>query len=353
MNNTFTIDDIDKQLLNIIQMDFPLTVHPFKEIGRLINISEQETIERLNTLKNEKYIRFIGPVINTEALGFDSVLIGMKVDESNIYNAVSIINSHPGVSHNYQRNDDYNIWFTLSVPHEIDIKQTAETIADIAKAPQFIFLPALKIFKIGVILDAFHKPILINPPLPKDETSQAPFDKGGRGDLKNKMLINPPLLKDEISILKLTQSGIPIISEPFKEISAALDISEQELLSKLKNLIDKSVIRRFGAIIAHRLIGYRYNFMAVWQTDEYKTDICASYISSYPNVTHCYTRPSYPDWPYNLYSMVHCSSEEEGNPMVNNILATNTIKNYKILTTEKEYKKKRLDYFSDAFKNWP
>jgi DNA-binding Lrp family transcriptional regulator len=332
------LDKINQDLLNIIQQDFPLKERPFKEIGKKLGISEKEVIKRLKELKSKKYIRFIGAIINTVSLGFNNLLVAFEMNPEEIDKAAEIVNSHPGVSHNYRRNDKYNLWFTIATPKDINIKKTVEILSNLSKAKKYLLLPALKIYKIGVILDASVKK---------------------RGRLFKEEVI--PSIKKNISteispvekkVIKQIQNSIPLVQEPFKYLSSKLNLSSIEFLEIINNLIKKGIIRRFGAILSHRKLGYKYNVMAVWEVPEERVDECGKKISSLKAVTHCYKRPIYPDWPYSLYSMIHCRSKDECNLIINMILKETGIKNYKLLLSKKEYKKKRLKYFSDEFYKW-
>ena len=156
----------------------------------------------------------------------------------------------------------------------------------------------------------------------------------------------------ERRVIEGIQNSIPLIPEPFKYYSFRLNLAPNKLLEILDNLIRKGVIRRFGAILSHRKLGYKYNVMAAWEVPEAKIDKCARKISSFKAVTHCYQRPVFPDRPYSLYSMIHCRTEDDCKLIVKNILKETGIRNYKLLLSEKEYKKRRLIYFSDEFYKW-
>ncbi|MEA1985576.1 MAG: AsnC family transcriptional regulator, partial [Euryarchaeota archaeon] len=122
------LDAIDKNILNTIQLDFPMDVHPFEELSDRLGISEDDLLQRLRRLTDEGALRRIGPVINTKKTGGVSTLVAISVPDSQIDEIAQRINKHPGVSHNYLRHADYNIWFTLSAPSRRHLDHIIDTL---------------------------------------------------------------------------------------------------------------------------------------------------------------------------------------------------------------------------------
>ncbi len=146
---------------------------------------------------------------------------------------------------------------------------------------------------------------------------------------------------DEIDkkLLKSTQDGIPIVSEPFKHIAKELALPEEEVLRRLDNLLKDGVIRRFGASIGHRAIGITANAMCTWNVPEEKVETVGAIMAGFPEVTHCYERPRFPDWKYNLFTMIHAYSRDECEKIAREISIATGIKDYSILFSEREFKK--------------
>jgi len=143
------MDRIDRAILNSIQGEFPLTSRPFAELGAKLGLDEDEIISRIQKLKDANIIRRIAPIINVKKLGGASTLIAMSVSSNRIDEVAGIINTYPEVSHNYLRQDKYNIWFTVSAPSKSRLDQILEEVGEKTGCP-YLNLPTVKTFKLGV-----------------------------------------------------------------------------------------------------------------------------------------------------------------------------------------------------------
>jgi len=142
------MDTIDKKILNIIQTQFPVEPEPYKVVGEQIGLSEDEVFARVKKLKEKGIIRRIGAVFDLEKLGFASTLCTAKVPEDKIKEFVDAVNSYPGVTHNYRRNHEYNIWFTFIAPTMDDIEKALREISDKTGITDILNMPAKQKFKI-------------------------------------------------------------------------------------------------------------------------------------------------------------------------------------------------------------
>ena len=144
------MDDVDRAIINEIQSDFPIAPRPYRELGKRFKLSESEVIERLKELKAEGVIRRIGGNFNSKRLNFTSTLCAAKVPKGKIDRFVEVVNGYPGVTHNYLRNHDYNVWFTFIAQNELLIERALEEISSATGVTEIINLPAVKQFKIKV-----------------------------------------------------------------------------------------------------------------------------------------------------------------------------------------------------------
>jgi siroheme decarboxylase len=324
------LDNIDKQILNDIQWSFPLADKPFLELAKKYQISEDEIIQRIKILKDTGIIRQISAIFDTRKLGYKSALVAFAVDKNKIDNVANEINKHPGVSHNYERNHEYNIWFTLAVPPDGDMKADLDKMAALEGVLKYRVLPTLKMYKIGVKLDMVNDDP--EKPNPNDDVK----------NLETKSEKISPLDKEYIRQL---QKDIEIIKEPFKTIAENLRISTSELFNKIKEYENIGIMRRFAAILRHRQAGFTANGMIVWKIPEDKVDEKGLKIASFPQVSHCYRRPVYPDWEFNLFSMIHARTIEAAEKIAKEISVVIGMEDYKILFSSREFKKERVRYF--------
>jgi len=324
------LDNIDKQILNDIQWTFPLVERPFLELAKEYHITEEQVIERIKKLKDIGIIRQISAIFDTRKLGYKSALVAFAVKENKIEAVANEINKHPGVSHNYERNHEYNLWFTLAVPPYGDMKEDLEKMALLDGVLKYRVLPTLKMYKIGVKLD------MVND----DPEKPNPSD-----DVKNLETKAEKISELDREYIRQLQKDIEIVKEPFKIITENLGISSIDLFNKIKEYEKIGIMRRFAAILRHRQAGFTANGMIVWKIPEEKVDDKGLKIASFPQVSHCYRRPIYPDWEFNLFSMIHARTIEAAEKIAKEISSVIGIDNYKILFSSREFKKERVRYF--------
>jgi DNA-binding Lrp family transcriptional regulator len=150
-----TMDDTDKKILNEIQSDFPISSRPFHDLGKRLGLPEADVFERIRRLKEVGIIRRIGGNFHSGRLNFTSTLCAAKVPEEKIEDFVDIVNQYPGVTHNYLRNHEYNIWFTFIAEDMAYIESALEKISEETGVKDILNLPAVKTFKIKVDFEVY------------------------------------------------------------------------------------------------------------------------------------------------------------------------------------------------------
>ena len=325
-----SMDELDKEILNEIQWSFPLVTRPFDAIAKKFNTTPEIIKERLNSLKEIGVLRQLSAIFDTRKLGYTSSLVAMEIESDKLEHVANQINRHPGVSHNYERDHQFNLWFTLAVPPGTDLKQELEKFNVLKGIKKVRMLPTLQLFKIGVKLDLVDdKKHDIAPTEEKKEIKNTKFE---------------PTEQDKDFIREL-QKNMDIIDEPFVNAANNLGLTENEVFEKMKHYEDIGVMRRFAAILRHRQIGFTANGMIVWKVDNDKISEVGSKLGSFPQVSHCYERPTYPAWPYNVFSMIHCKTQDEAYDVAKTIQDQIHVDDYNILFSTREFKKTRVEYF--------
>ncbi|WP_201354203.1 Lrp/AsnC family transcriptional regulator [Hydrogenimonas urashimensis] len=324
---------MEKEFLTLIQKNFPIARRPFAELAETLGSSEKEVLDLYRALKEQKVIRQTSAIFDTKSLGYKSSLVAFKVE--NIEKAAAIINAHPGVSHNYERDNPYNLWFTIAVAPDskLGLEKTVEILAEKSEAESFIVLPTKKMFKISVQLDV--------------KGDRAKKEKLKRAK-KEPMVLEPV----HYEMIKGLQKDIEPMKEPFKALVEALGIDYETLASEAERMKKAGLMRRFAAILYHRKAGFTANAMVVWKVPEERAEAIGETVAAYSAVSHCYLRPVYPEWPYPLFSMVHGKSKEEVESIVEEMAGEIGIKEYNYLYSTREFKKVRIEYFSPEFEKW-
>jgi siroheme decarboxylase len=333
------LDDLDKRLLNLMQGRFPITRRPYQHVAQEAGIGEQDVIARVQHLLDERIIRQVTPIFDTRALGYSSMLVAAKVDPENPWRAANIINEHPGVSHNYLRNHEFNIWFTIATAPDspLGLQETLDVLAKTAGAESIRQLPTLKLFKIRMDLEmeggteALAKAVEVAPPA---ETEPQPYDEF------------------DVAVIRATQGDLPVIPEPYAPAAEKLNITQDELLSHLNRMQERKLLRRVAAILFHRRAGFSANGMGVWKVPDERIVEIGPRMAAFRGISHCYQRPTYEDWPYSIFTMAHGRSKEECDAILASIAEQTGISERATLYSSTEFKKIRLLYFTDDYRAW-
>jgi DNA-binding Lrp family transcriptional regulator len=336
------ITDADAQLLNAVQWSFPLDAQPYAVLGERLGLSESEVIDRLRVVKDAGVLRQLSAIFDTRALGYTSALIAAKIDPEQIDAAAEAINAHPGVSHNYKRNHDYNLWYTLAVPPGEDFDAHLDVLHQASGATVTRKLPTLKLYKIGVKLDMTGETAA---------DAKAAVLEHERPERKAEMPA-PDLSPIEVATIQLCQEDLPLEPRPFAVQAERLGITEDELLAILSSFTERKLMRRFAAVMNHRNAGFKANAMGVWAVPEDDLDAIGPQMAEFAAVSHCYRRPTYEDWPYTVFTMVHGRSARDCEATIDAIASETGVSEYTLLWSIKEYKKVRLRYFTPEWEAW-
>ena len=330
------IDDLDRELLNIVQTSFPLTERPYDRMGEALGIPAQEVIDRILRLKRKHVIRQISAIFDTRRLGYKTVLVAMRLPADTLDKGALIINEHPGVSHNYARNGPFNLWFTLAVPPAENLEDTVEDMARKTGAEAYRLMPTIRFFKIGVNFDMVKQEGAAGEYYSPDGYDKTNGDGWKRAE---------PVSDFEIEIIRELQEDLPLDDTPFAPIARRLGISEAELFLAADDLERRGVMRRYSAVLHHRRAGFKANAMAVWNVPPERAVEVGNIMAQSKWVTHCYERPTFPDWRYTHFTMIHATSKQTCEEVAQDISDATGIGDYMLLYSAREYKKTRVRYF--------
>ncbi len=296
-------------------------------------------MERVRRLLQKRIIRQVTPIFDTRALGYSSMLVAAKVDPEYPHRAAQVINSHPGVSHNYLRNHDFNLWFTIATEpdSELGLEGTLEVLAREAQAESVRQLPTLRLFKIRMDLEmegdtqALASAVDASAPVQLDPQ---PYDEA------------------DVAVIRALQGDMPVIPEPYAPAAESLRMGHEDFLSHLEGMRERGLLRRVAAILYHRRAGFSANGMGVWKVPEERIVEVGRRMASVRGISHCYERPTYEDWPYSVFTMAHGRSKEECDAVLDAVATQTGIEERATLYSSTEFKKIRLLYFTEDFKRW-
>ena len=336
-----SLDETDKRLMNLLQSRFPLDAEPFAALAAADELDVDELMARTQRLLDERIIREITPIFDTRALGYESMLVAAKVDASNPHRAAQIINSHPGVSHNYLRTHRFNLWFTIATPpdSELGLNGTLEVLQRLTGAESIRQLPTLRLFKINMNLEmekgteALAAAVDASPPR---ELERQPYDDR------------------DVAVIKALQGPMDVADRPYDAAAAEAGLTTPELLDHLRGMVDRKLLRRVAAILYHRRAGFSANGMGVWRVPEGQILEVGGRMAAVRGISHCYQRPTYEDWPYSVFTMAHGRSKEECDAILDSIADEHSLHgdDRATLYSSTEFKKIRLHYFTDDYANW-
>lgn len=323
------LDDIDRRLLNAIQVEFPLDREPFSVLGARLGIGADEVLRRIERFKGEGVIRLIGPVLEARRLGYQTTLAAMRVSKNRLDKAAKAISQHPGISHGYCRDHYFNFWFTLAVPPGVEIKTELQKLATSIAPEAVLELPALKLFKIGVFFDL---------------TGNGQKMRSASFTSSRVLYQNTSLSASDKLVINEIQQDLPLVKRPFDILSARLGMDTGKFLACCRSLLKRRIVRRFGASVKHNNIGFTANAMTCWIAPPEVVEAAGRKLAALREVSHCYERKTGHLWPYNLFAMIHGHTKGDCQMIADRISQEFGLDEPVLLFSTREFKKVRLKY---------
>jgi DNA-binding Lrp family transcriptional regulator len=289
---------IELSLLDRWQRDFPLVTRPFAHVGQGCSLSETATVDVFRRLLATDVLSRIGAVVRPHTVGA-STLAALQVPPERLEDVADMVSREPCVSHNYARAHDFNLWFVVAGPNS---ETVADTIARIERRS------GLEVMRLPLV-EAYHVDLgfaLVHESRSNADTRISAEDC--RPDSHDRRL------------LAVIEDGLPIVAQPYGVVADRLRWSEADVLQRLRRLIASGVIARFGCVVRHRALGYVANAMAVWDIPDERIGAAGRLLAGTREVTLCYRRPRRPpDWPYNLFCMIHARTREEASAAIERV----------------------------------
>jgi siroheme decarboxylase len=327
--------------MNLLQSRFPLQREPFGLIASEAELAIDDVMGRTQRLLDHRIVREITPIFDTRALGYSSMLVAAKVDGENPQRAAKVVNSHPGVSHNYLRTHDFNLWFTIATPPDskLGLEGTLETLMRDTGAESMRQLPTLTLFKINMNLEmegGTEELAAAVDAAPPRELGAQPYDDA------------------DVAVIRALQGPMEVVDRPYDAAAAEVGMEPKAFLEHLRGMVDRKLLRRVAAILYHRRAGFAANGMGVWRVPEEEILDTGRRMAAFRGISHCYQRPTYPDWPYSVFTMAHGRSKQECDAILDSIAKECEIAeaDRSTLYSSTEYKKVRLHYFTDDYARW-
>jgi DNA-binding Lrp family transcriptional regulator len=280
-----TLADCDMRLIEGWQRGFPLVPQPYAAIGRELGMPEVEVIDRLHRLRTAGVLARVGATVRPNAAGA-STLAAVSVVAQRVEEVAAMVSAEPTVTHNYEREHAFNLWFVVTAADLAGVAATLDRIRSKARL-DIMELPLLRSYFIDL---GFR------------------LCAGGQGPRRTQSagLDSPVASDDDRRLLRAIEDGLPLTQLPYRRVATALRMTQNGVLRRLARMLDAGVINRLGLIVRHHELGIAANAMAVWDVSDEAIDAAGERVAAFPFVTLCYRRQRHPpEWPYNLFCMVH------------------------------------------------
>ncbi|MDH5719143.1 MAG: hypothetical protein OEZ13_00845 [Spirochaetia bacterium] len=320
-------------LAKTIQKSVIADKRPYRLIAEKIGETEDTVIEQIKSWKENRELREISAVMEGEYLSHESALVCARVNTDELEKTADIISAHPMVTHNYERNHEFNLWFTVASPEAFGVEKELEILSKLTGIKKFHPLKKKEVFKIGVVMDL--------------ETQKNISEKTEIKSDIEKLEIN----EKNINLIRAVQKNLPAEKNAFEILAGENGCEEDDLIEFISRNTGKC-IRKYIGTFMHRKLGIRSNGMIVWNVAPENASETGNLIASFADVSHCYSRESFEEFPYTLYSMLHGPSPEYIRETAQKIAEKINCKDYLILESTREFKKTRLRYFLPEYDEW-
>ena len=322
-------------LAECLQRGLSLTERPYLALAFELGCEESIVLDLTRELIHEQYIRSFGAFVDYERLGYEGLLCGISVPDERVASVAALLHKRHEVTHNYLRDHEVNLWFTALLRDDDERKRFFTEVLDPSEC-SFVVLTTEARLKLW--------PTFRFVPREFDELDTVENQTISPQDTPPEAFLT--LDEESMRTLALLQRDFPIVSEPFELAARKLGRSVPQLLKLLRELEKSRVLRRIGASLHHRRVGYNANALVAWSINDEDIPQAGETASEFPWVSHCYVRRVLEstlsfDWPYVLYTMLHAPDDETLSERIHLMRKSLEYPNAVILTTLRELKKTR------------
>lgn len=347
---------IEETVLGTIQSGFPIVPDPYGTLAEQLGLERDEVEKALLDLREEGLVRRIGASFDSKRLGYSSTLCALAVPPERADEVAAIINAYPGVTHNYLRENRYNIWFTLITRSSEDRARILGQIVEQSGCGDLLDMPATKMYKIRVDFGKGHGKKATEAKAKAKDAGEHVAGRFGAAATDARAFGGDDAF--DVALVRWAQGDVAfdadgaLVERPFEQGAALVgkqigrEVTENEVIARILELRALKAIRRFGAMVKHQKMGFAFNGMTVWNVDDGRLDEVGAAFAEKPYVSHCYTRLAKPTWPHKIYAMAHAQTQDELDGYVAELGEIAQAEPL-VLVSTKEYKKVSMRYFEE------
>lgn len=287
-------------LLNAWQRGFPLCDEPFAVVGAALDMPSAQVLQAYRQLAQEGALSRIGAVF-APGSGGASVLAAMAVPPDRLEAVAAVVSAHPGVNHNYERENTYNLWFVLTGASEVQVEQAMVEL-EAATGLSALRLPMLQPYRIDL---AFDLTVGADAGVVAGQASGAGALPASLAPHGPRAAATAVLADADWPLAALAEAGLPLVEQPYAAWAQALGTTAAQVQARLQQWVHTGVLSRFGVVVRHHELGFSANAMTVLDVPDAQVDAAGRALAAQPGVTLAYRRARATGWPYNLYFMVH------------------------------------------------
>ena len=343
---------VSRTVLTQVQHALPLCERPYASLGEACGLSEGEAYCVVESLRSEGIVRRIGASFESSRLGYASTLVALAVASDEIERVAALVGEYAGVTHSYERDNRYNLWFTFIARGVLERDAELKRIVAATGCDDCLVLPARRLFKINVAFDVAETSVGgdLARAAAKPASAYAPLEPSG--------IVAEELDAADRALVRALQGDLAGTLRPFARAAqvaseyANRTLGETWAIDRTRSLLETGVARRFGARVRHRRMGFAGNAMGVWDVPDDKVLSAGAVLAAPLLVSHCYERPRCVTWPYNLYTMIHgydrASCQRMASELHFNLGQEGiSVRPPRLLYSTREFKKTSMRYFEE------